>query len=144
VPPNNSPCDPFGRPFGRLVNISLDMTRHQGWVSSSWRFRVPSRPGLVSFQGTWARCGIWRGASGCGGTGLKQHLCHPMNIHQTRHSGLISEIISKTSLSGGAVGNGLMASTTAAYSLLCAAACKSAALGSRAARNDRLSSYEFC
>jgi putative transposase len=24
-------CD--GRPFGRLVNISLDMTHHQGWVS---------------------------------------------------------------------------------------------------------------
>jgi hypothetical protein len=22
-----------GRPFGRLVNISLDMTHHQGWVS---------------------------------------------------------------------------------------------------------------
>jgi hypothetical protein len=24
-------CD--GRPFGRLVNLSLDMTHHQGWVS---------------------------------------------------------------------------------------------------------------
>ena len=22
-----------GRPFGRLVNISLDMAHHQGWVS---------------------------------------------------------------------------------------------------------------
>jgi transposase InsO family protein len=22
-----------GRPFGRLVNISLDMTHHQGWAS---------------------------------------------------------------------------------------------------------------
>jgi integrase/recombinase XerD len=42
----------IGRPFGRLVNISLDMTRHQGRVSSPWRFRVPSRSGLVSFQGT--------------------------------------------------------------------------------------------
>jgi hypothetical protein len=45
-----------GRPFGRLVNISLDMTHHQGWVSSPWRFRAPSSSGLVSFQGTRASC----------------------------------------------------------------------------------------
>ena len=45
-----------GRPFGRLVNISLDMTHHQGWVSSPWRFRAPSGSGLVSFQGTRASC----------------------------------------------------------------------------------------
>ena len=44
--------DPFGRLFGRLVNIPLDMTRHQGLVFSPWRFRVPSRSELVSFQGT--------------------------------------------------------------------------------------------
>jgi integrase len=42
----------FGRPFGRLVNMSLDMTRHQGRVSSPWRPREPSIAGLVSFQGT--------------------------------------------------------------------------------------------
>ena len=41
-----------GRPFGRLVNISLDMARHQRRVSSPWRPRVPSCAGLVSFQGT--------------------------------------------------------------------------------------------
>jgi len=42
----------FGRPFGRLVNISLDMTCHQRQVSSPWRLRAPSSSGLVSFQGT--------------------------------------------------------------------------------------------
>jgi hypothetical protein len=42
----------MGRPFGRLVNISLDMTRHQRRVSSPWRSSVPSHSGLVSFQGT--------------------------------------------------------------------------------------------
>jgi integrase len=42
----------FGRPFGRLVNISSDMARHQRRVSSPWRPRVPGCPGLVSFQGT--------------------------------------------------------------------------------------------
>ena len=42
----------FGRPFGRLVNISSDMARCQERVSSPWRFRVPSRSELVSFQGT--------------------------------------------------------------------------------------------
>jgi hypothetical protein len=41
-----------GRPFGCLVNISLDMIRHQGWISSPWRFWEPSPPRLVSFQGT--------------------------------------------------------------------------------------------
>ena len=42
----------YGRPFGRLVNISLDMARHQRRVSSPWRPRVPSCSGPVSFQGT--------------------------------------------------------------------------------------------
>jgi site-specific recombinase XerD len=42
----------FGRPFGRLVNSSLDETCYQKQVSSPWRFRAPSRSGLVSFQGT--------------------------------------------------------------------------------------------
>ena len=41
-----------GRPFGRLVNASLDVTRYQERVSSPWRLRVPSHSGLVSFQGT--------------------------------------------------------------------------------------------
>ena len=41
-----------GRPFGRLINTSLDVTHHQGWVSSPWRFRGPSYSELVSFQGT--------------------------------------------------------------------------------------------
>jgi hypothetical protein len=35
----------FGRPFGRLVNISLDMARCQERVSSPWRFRGPSTLG---------------------------------------------------------------------------------------------------
>jgi integrase len=42
----------FGRPFGCLVNISLDMARYQERASSPWRFGVPSNSGLVSFQGT--------------------------------------------------------------------------------------------
>ena len=42
----------WGRPFGRLVNISLDMVRHQRRTSSPWRFRAPSGSGLVSFRGT--------------------------------------------------------------------------------------------
>jgi integrase/recombinase XerD len=42
----------YGRPFGCLVNISLDMTRYQERVSSPWRSRGPSNSGLVSFQGT--------------------------------------------------------------------------------------------
>jgi integrase/recombinase XerD len=42
----------FGRPFGRLVNSSLDEARHQGWASSPWRPREPSSSGPVSFQGT--------------------------------------------------------------------------------------------
>jgi hypothetical protein len=37
--------------FGRLVNALLDAPRHQGWVSSPWRFRVPSCSGLINFQG---------------------------------------------------------------------------------------------
>ena len=41
-----------GRLFGRLVNASLDVTHHQGWVSSPWRPGEPSLPRLVSFQGT--------------------------------------------------------------------------------------------
>jgi hypothetical protein len=45
-------CDPFGRPFGRLVNSSLDEACQQGRVSSPWRLREPSISGLVSFQGT--------------------------------------------------------------------------------------------
>jgi hypothetical protein len=40
----------IGRLFGRLINASKDATRRQGWVSLSWRFRVPSHSGLVSFQ----------------------------------------------------------------------------------------------
>jgi integrase/recombinase XerD len=42
----------FGRPFGRLVNISLDMARCQERASSPWRLRGPSNSGPVSFQGT--------------------------------------------------------------------------------------------
>jgi hypothetical protein len=42
----------YGRPFGCLVNASLNATRRQGWVSSPWRPRDPSISGLVSFQGT--------------------------------------------------------------------------------------------
>lgn len=42
----------FGRPFGRLVNASLDAIRHQRRIFSPWRFSTPSRAGLVSFQGT--------------------------------------------------------------------------------------------
>jgi putative transposase len=41
-----------GRPLGRLVNTSRDVTHHQGWVSSPWPIRAPSNPGWVSFQGT--------------------------------------------------------------------------------------------
>jgi hypothetical protein len=44
------------RPFGRLVNISWDMTHQQGWVSSLWRSGEPSNPRLVSFQGKCASC----------------------------------------------------------------------------------------
>ena len=47
VPPNRS----FRDPSGRLVNISLDMARHQGRVSLPWRFGVPSRSGLVPSSG---------------------------------------------------------------------------------------------
>jgi integrase/recombinase XerD len=35
----------MGRPFGRLVNISLDMARYQERVSSPWRFRGQSTLG---------------------------------------------------------------------------------------------------
>jgi integrase len=42
----------FGRPLGRLVNISLDMARYQERVSSPWRSRKAKHSGLVSFQGT--------------------------------------------------------------------------------------------
>jgi integrase len=42
----------FGRPFGRLVNSSLDETCYQERVSSPWRLREPNISGLVSFQGT--------------------------------------------------------------------------------------------
>lgn len=42
----------MGRPFGRLVNASVDALRHQRRISSPWRFSVPSHVGLVSFQGT--------------------------------------------------------------------------------------------
>ena len=42
----------FGRPFGRLINASLDAIRHQRRISSPWRFNVPSHVELVSFQGT--------------------------------------------------------------------------------------------
>jgi len=45
-----------GRPFGRLVNTSLDVTHRQGWVSSPWRSGEPSNSGSVSFQGTRASC----------------------------------------------------------------------------------------
>jgi hypothetical protein len=47
--PNHSFCDPFGRPFGRLVNALWDATRHQGRISSPWRFRVPSCSWPVGF-----------------------------------------------------------------------------------------------
>ena len=40
----------IGRLFGCLINASRDATRRQGRVSLSWRFRVPSHSGLVSFQ----------------------------------------------------------------------------------------------
>jgi hypothetical protein len=40
----------MGRLFGCLINASRDATRRQGRVSLSWRFRVPSYSGLVSFQ----------------------------------------------------------------------------------------------
>ena len=49
---DRAPLPPYGRPFGRLVNISLDMIHHQGWISSPWRLWEPSSPKLVSFQGT--------------------------------------------------------------------------------------------
>ena len=42
----------YGRPFGRLINASLDAIRCQRRISSPWRFNVPSHVGLVSFQGT--------------------------------------------------------------------------------------------
>lgn len=42
----------YGRPFGRLVNISVDMTRYLERVFSPWRWRGPSPSLLVSFQGT--------------------------------------------------------------------------------------------
>ena len=42
----------FGRPFGRLVNVSSDTARHQGCASSPWQSKKPSNLGLVSFQGT--------------------------------------------------------------------------------------------
>ena len=42
----------FGRPFGRLINASMDAIRHQRRISSPWRFNVPSHVELVSFQGT--------------------------------------------------------------------------------------------
>ena len=42
----------YGRPFGRLVNISMDMTRYLERVFSPWRWRGPSISSLVSFQGT--------------------------------------------------------------------------------------------
>jgi site-specific recombinase XerD len=41
-----------GRPFGRLVNASMDATREQTRVFSLWRFRMPRHSGLVSFQRT--------------------------------------------------------------------------------------------
>jgi len=51
---NPSLCDLFGRSCGCLINALPDATRHQGRVSLPWRLRVPSRSGLVSFQGTCA------------------------------------------------------------------------------------------
>ena len=45
-----------GRPFGRLINASLDATCDQEQVFLPWRFRGPSNSGLVSFQGTGASC----------------------------------------------------------------------------------------
>ena len=41
----------FGRPFGRLINASLDAARCQERVFSPWRLRGPSPSELVSFQG---------------------------------------------------------------------------------------------
>ena len=41
-----------GRPFGRLVKVSSDMTHHQGCASLPWRSKGPSTLGSVSFQGT--------------------------------------------------------------------------------------------
>ena len=40
-----------GRPFGRLINTSLDVTHRQGWVSSPWRFRGPSYSGWSASRG---------------------------------------------------------------------------------------------
>ena len=42
----------FGRPFGRLVNTSSDVARHQERAFSPWRPGRPSQAGPVSFQGT--------------------------------------------------------------------------------------------
>jgi site-specific recombinase XerD len=42
----------WGRPFGRLINASMDAIRHQRRIFSPWRFNVPSHIELVSFQGT--------------------------------------------------------------------------------------------
>lgn len=42
----------FGRPFGRLVNTSMDVTRYLERVFLPWRLGEPSISGLVSFQGT--------------------------------------------------------------------------------------------
>jgi site-specific recombinase XerD len=42
----------LGRPFGRLVNTSLDVARPQGRAFSPWRSGKPSCAGPVSFQGT--------------------------------------------------------------------------------------------
>lgn len=42
----------FGRPFGRLVNTSVDVTRYLERVFSPWRWRESSTSPLVSFQGT--------------------------------------------------------------------------------------------
>ena len=45
-----------GRPFGCLINASLDATCDQEQVFSPWGSREPSVSGLVSFQGTGASC----------------------------------------------------------------------------------------
>jgi hypothetical protein len=43
-------------PFGFLINASLDANCDQEQVFSYWRFKEPSKAGLVSFQRTAASC----------------------------------------------------------------------------------------
>ena len=40
----------FGRPFGHLVNVLLNVISGQGWGSSPWQTRESSISGLVSIK----------------------------------------------------------------------------------------------